>query len=260
MGNRLFIVMIFLGILSFPHCLFGSDIFGNFTYQGKVVDADTLKPIEGAVVVAKWDKCWPGIGAGELCDFSKAKEALTDDNGEWIIKGPGGIKQLSFSRMIIGYIIRWTEGPRFMVYKPGYYLYGKYGQGARKGFRAIPYEDKEKGLAGIALEKPATMRDELQELGIYLDHELPVVLTNNPETRLKMMDFSFTYHGNINKISYEKLDFPQSDYWVLGLKKITSKDEWRKERLTPGYVSEWEYLPLLRKVVEEDIRNPVRFE
>jgi len=54
MGNRLFIMMIFLGMLSFPHCLIGSDIFGNFTYQGKAVDADTLKPIEGAVVVAKW--------------------------------------------------------------------------------------------------------------------------------------------------------------------------------------------------------------
>ena len=260
MGNRLFMAMIFLGILSFPHCLFGSDIFGNFTYQGKVVDADTLKPIEGAVVVMKWEKCWPGIGAGTLCDFSMAKEALTDANGEWSIKGPEGTWTPTLPRAILGFIVRWTQTPFFLIYKPGYYQYGKYDQRGGNGFRAIPYEDKEGGLAGIALERPATMREELKELDIEFDNEVPFISTNAPATKLKLMNFSFTYFGDVKKISFDKLDFPRCDYWVLGLKRITSKDEWRKERLTPGYVSEWEYLPLLRKVVEEDIRNPVRFE
>jgi hypothetical protein len=259
MGKRIF-TYICLAIVFYPQCLHGSDIFGNFTYRGKVVDADTLQPIQGAVVVAKWEKCWPGIGAGGLCDFSKAKEALTDANGEWSIKGPKGIKQISLSRMILGYVIHWTEGPRFMVYKPGYYLYGKYGQGARKGFRAIPYEDKEEAMAGIALEKPATMRQELKDLDINYNNEVPFITIDDPEERLRSMDFKFTYNEDVKKVSLSKLNYPLCEYWVLGLKKTMTKNEWKEERIYPGSVTEWEEMPLLRKVVEEDFKDPVRFD
>jgi len=260
MGNRLFIMMIFLGMLSFPHCLIGSDIFGNFTYQGKAVDADTLKPIEGAVVVAKWYKCWPGIGAGTLCDFSMAEEALTDANGEWRIKGPEGTWTPSLPRAILGFIVRWTEPPSFMIYKPGYHLYGKYGQWSGYEFRAIPYENKENGLSGIALERPSTMRKELIELDIDYNNEVPLILTNNPVSRLKRLDFPFRYCGDIMKISQDKLNYPWCQYWVVGLKKTLTKQEWKEERIYPGSLTEWEYMPLLRKAVEEDFRNPVRFD
>jgi len=253
-------MIIFLVIVFFPQGLLGSDMFGNFTYRGKVVDADTLQPIEGAVVVAKWDKCWPGIGAGELCDFSKAKEALTDANGEWSITGPEGTWTPTTLRAILGFIVHWTRPPFFMIYKPGYFLYGKYGQGSRSGFRAIPYEDKKNGVFGIALERSVTQHEELKDLDIDFNNEVPFIPTDAPEERLRSMDFKFKYSENVQKISSSKLNYPWCQYWVLGLKKTTTKTEWRKEQLTPGNVSEWEYLPLLRKIIEEDMNNPIRFD
>jgi hypothetical protein len=259
MGKRIF-TYICLAIVFYPQCLLGSDIFGNFTYRGKVVDADTLQPIQGAVVIAKWYRCWPGIGAGELCDFSKAKEALTDANGEWSITGPEGTWTPSTFRAILGFLVRWTRPPLFMIYKPGYYLYGKYGQGSRNGFRAIPYEDKERGVAGIALERPATMREELKDLDINFNNEVPFIPTDVPEERLRSMDFTFKYYENVQKIPSEKLNYPWCQYCVLGLKITTTKKEWRKEQLTPGNVSDWEHLPLLRKVIDEDIKNPIKFD
>jgi len=257
--NRVF-TLVCLALVFSPQCLVGSDMLGTFTYRGKVVDADTLQPIEGAVVVAKWYKCWPGIGAGELCDFSMAKEALTDANGEWSITGPEGTWTPSTFRAILGFIVRWTRPPLFMIYKPGYYLYGKYGQGSRNGFRAIPYEDKERGVAGIALERPVTMREELKDLDINFNNEVPFIPTDYPEKRLRLMDFNFTYNDDVNKISSSKLNYPWCEYWVLGLKRTMTKNEWIEERIYPGSVTEWEEMPLLRNAVEEDFRNPVRFD
>ncbi len=57
--------------------LFGFDLPGYITMHGKVIDADTLKPIEGAVVWAMWTKCRPGIGSGS-CETGMVKEVLTD--------------------------------------------------------------------------------------------------------------------------------------------------------------------------------------
>ncbi|HPO33934.1 MAG: hypothetical protein KBC76_10535 [Deltaproteobacteria bacterium] len=259
MWNKVF-TFVCLALVFSPQCLVGSDMFGTFTYRGKVVDADTLQPIQGAVVVAEWYKCWPGIGAGELCDFSMAKEALTDANGEWSITGPEGTWVPSTFRAILGFIVRWTRPPIFMIYKPGYFLYGKYGQGSRNGFRAIPYEDKERGVAGIALERSATMLEELYGLDIDFNNEVPFISADDPVKRLRSMDFTFKYSKNVQKIPLRKLNYPWCQYWVLGLKKTATEKEWRKEQLTSGNVSEWEHLPLLRKVIGEEIKNPIQFD
>ena len=60
-----------LAMVMLPLGLMGADLFGNVTFRGKVIDADTLKPIEGAVVVATWDKCHPGIGEGNHYAISR---------------------------------------------------------------------------------------------------------------------------------------------------------------------------------------------
>jgi hypothetical protein len=147
-----------------------------------------------------------------------------------------------------------------MVYKPGYFLYGKYDQRGGKGFRAISYENKERKLAGIALERPATMREELKDLDINFNNEVPFIPTNDPKTTLRLMKFPFRYNEDVKKISLDRLNFPNCCYWVLGLKKTMTKNEWKEERIYPGSVTEWEEMPLLRKVVEEDFKNPVRFD
>ena len=58
-SNGLILVLILA-----PALLFGFDLPGYMTMRGKVIDADTLEPIEGAVVYAVWRTCRPGIGSG----------------------------------------------------------------------------------------------------------------------------------------------------------------------------------------------------
>jgi hypothetical protein len=55
-------------------------------YRGKVIDAETKEPIEGAVVVAVWMKNQFGITESHEV-FAEAKEALTDKDGEFVIPG-----------------------------------------------------------------------------------------------------------------------------------------------------------------------------
>jgi hypothetical protein len=90
------------------------------TFKGKVIDADTKQPIEGAVVVASWgeERATP---TGSTTDLHDVKEALTSQNGEWIIDGPKGreLGNLSalFTLLTGSYI---TNPPQFLIFKPGY--------------------------------------------------------------------------------------------------------------------------------------------
>lgn len=90
------------------------------TFKGKVVDADTKEPIEGAVVVAEWsgETTTPTATHSTLKDV---KEVLTDKKGEWMIKGPKGGK-IGNMKTIISVITGayFTKRPRFYIFKPGY--------------------------------------------------------------------------------------------------------------------------------------------
>lgn len=90
------------------------------TFKGRVIDAETKEPIEGAVVVAKWLKERATI-AGPSSELKDVKETLTDKNGEWVIKGPkgswGGDITAIFT-FLTG--IYYTKPPEFIIFKPGY--------------------------------------------------------------------------------------------------------------------------------------------
>jgi|SRR3990172_743478 len=77
------IILLLIIIVGTPVC--------DTTFKGRVIDADTKQPIEGAVVVASWsgDRGTPTGGTSRLEDV---KEVLTDKNGEWTIKGPRGTR------------------------------------------------------------------------------------------------------------------------------------------------------------------------
>ncbi len=57
-------------------------------YKGKIIDADTGKPIEKVVVLGVWFKAYPTPG-GAAHEFYDAREAVTDKNGEFSIPGMG---------------------------------------------------------------------------------------------------------------------------------------------------------------------------
>ncbi len=87
------------------------------TFRGKVIDADTKEPIEGAVVVVYWYTARATI-SGESTTLKDVKECLTDREGEWSISGPKGRDEWPIPYLSL--FIPYTREPRFIVFKPGY--------------------------------------------------------------------------------------------------------------------------------------------
>jgi len=58
------------------------------TYSGKVVDADTGEPVEGAVVLGTWYTVSHTV-AGGVHSYYDARETATDKNGQFSIPGMG---------------------------------------------------------------------------------------------------------------------------------------------------------------------------
>jgi hypothetical protein len=87
------------------------------TFRGKVIDADTKEPIEGAVVVASWteETTTPTATHSRLKDV---REVLTDKNGEWSISGPKGRANELIPGLSL--FIPYTKEPQFTIFKPGY--------------------------------------------------------------------------------------------------------------------------------------------
>ncbi len=90
------------------------------TFTGKVIDADTKEPIEGAVAVVSWNEARATI-AGEDTRLKDVKETLTDKNGKWMIEGHrgrwGGNITAIFTFLTGTY---YTRPPEFIIFKPGY--------------------------------------------------------------------------------------------------------------------------------------------
>jgi hypothetical protein len=101
-------------------CLIGVFHFADAkTFKGRVIDADTKEPIEGAVVVAYWYKARDTI-AGESTTLKDVKECLTDKNGEWSISGPKGRPHNPNPLFSLFTSTYYTREPQFIVFKPGY--------------------------------------------------------------------------------------------------------------------------------------------
>ncbi len=76
-------------------------------YKGRIVDADTGEPIEGAVLNMEWTQRCP-FQHGRFFD---TRETLTDKDGFFLIKGP----PMNFNP-----ICSTNEEPYFIAYKAGY--------------------------------------------------------------------------------------------------------------------------------------------
>ena len=78
-------------------------------YKGKVIDADTGKPLEGVVVVIEWDTVTPSPG-GAVHTFYDARETVTDKKGNFSIPGK-----------FFGFLL----GEYITIFKAGYAMNGE---------------------------------------------------------------------------------------------------------------------------------------
>lgn len=228
--------------------LSGQSACGNRTFRGKVIDADTLKPIEGAVVLAIWDKTRATIAGGDTV-FKEAKETLTDKNGDWSITGPEGSEYTVFPGWLQYAFIYVRTTPRFDFYKPGYKRIGSLG-----GFRAITYVRKKHNIEGIILIRPG---DTIEERRVFLKKYGPIwplISVSNPEEKLRNLDFSFQYPEKVKRVA-TKLP-KQADrylrYWtytVNGLKKAQTREE---RRNATHFRTEIRNMPLIHKLINEE--------
>lgn len=107
--KSLFIVLL---MLSFGT---GCAIISHYgAYYGKVVDAVTNEPLEGAVVLAVYFTTSSGPG-GELSHYLDAQETVTDKNGEFKIPP----LTVTTFRVLHGF----DPHPKFTIFKPGYGWY-----------------------------------------------------------------------------------------------------------------------------------------
>lgn len=83
-------ILILLAALLFPLWVFGDPpVYYAKDIHGQVVDAETSRPLEGVVVVARWTLRWIRIGDGSTGGSINTLEAMTDKEGKYFIPGWG---------------------------------------------------------------------------------------------------------------------------------------------------------------------------
>jgi hypothetical protein len=91
--------------------------YAHGPWRGKVIESDTKKPIENAVVVAVWYSklFYPWAVGGTSPEPMKVVETVTNANGEFYF---------SSKYFIDLAILREVNGPDILIYKPGYDVSG----------------------------------------------------------------------------------------------------------------------------------------
>jgi hypothetical protein len=119
-GRKLLSILCFwLGLIS-ASC--GHVLYVDGPYHGRLVDKATRKPIEGAAVVAVWEKITPSVGH-YIEGYYDAQETVTDQDGNFTIPGIVGGSPNPLVKI---------REPLFTMFKPGYASYG-----ALKAFKPI---------------------------------------------------------------------------------------------------------------------------
>jgi hypothetical protein len=92
-------------------CFAGWLVYHKPEFRGKVIDAETKSPLEGAVVVAIYRNTYIISGpAGGSSSIINIKEALTDQKGEFYIPSYKTLIQPLSKEDVVD----------FIIYKPGY--------------------------------------------------------------------------------------------------------------------------------------------
>ncbi|HOU50881.1 MAG: hypothetical protein KBG22_11025 [Smithella sp.] len=106
----LLLIIVFIGLWTAAPSYAAWLIYSKPEFKGRVIDAETKQPIEGAVVVAIYNRvALIGNPGGRSYSYEAVKETLTDKRGEF---------HFSSYTSIIPF---WMESfAQFIFYKPGY--------------------------------------------------------------------------------------------------------------------------------------------
>jgi hypothetical protein len=85
--------------------------FADGPWKGTILDIETKEPLEGAVVLAFWNRIYR-TPFGTSSYFYEAKETITNKVGEFEIP--------SYTTINLLPIISYMQGPEFIIFKPGY--------------------------------------------------------------------------------------------------------------------------------------------
>jgi hypothetical protein len=139
-------------------------IYADGPYHGRIIDAATKQPIEGAAVVAIWRKLSGLLVPHPIESVQDAQETLTDKDGNFTIPGIWTISLNPTAQI---------DEPRFTIFKPGYQAY----LGVLKPLVAvdIPTGLYEKdGKIVVELRRLETREERLQNLGkLFIPTNVP---------------------------------------------------------------------------------------
>jgi hypothetical protein len=85
-------------------------------FMGKVIDAETKEPIEGAVAVVVYNKTAMGVGAGNVSYAMDVRESLSDKEGMFRVP--------SYTTVVLPFT--WETTATFIIYRPGYDVFPDY--------------------------------------------------------------------------------------------------------------------------------------
>jgi hypothetical protein len=155
------------------------------TFKGRVIDADSKEPIEGAVVVAEW-KTETRTPTATYLDLKDVKECLTDKNGQWSITGPKGRSDELLPGLSL--FIPYTKEPQFTIFKPGYcpWPVGFYIDACRNRINITGDKEKRIGEGGtLELPKLTNREDRLYAEGTRPDSFLEMTADKQKARKIR---------------------------------------------------------------------------
>lgn len=187
-----------LYLLFFSLASFGPLAYAQLgPYQGKVIDAETKQPVEGAAVLAVWWLQSPGI-AHPVESVHDALETVTDLDGNFTI--PGMIEAPVDPQAKL-------MEPSFTIFKPGYKTYGPR---TLKPMSAFLPKDVIEGLSDNIYEKNGKMVVELRQLKTQRERKenligvLPIAC--DPRDPTQFCVDSAKYPNLLNLVNEERLN------------------------------------------------------
>ncbi len=186
-------VSVLVGLFFSAGC---SPIFADGPYHGRVIDAETKQPIDGAAVLAVWRKETPMIGH-PMESVHDAQETLTDKDGNFTIPGMSTFSPIS----------RILE-PLFTIFTPGYRAYN----GLLKPLvYHVPTGLYEKDGRTVAEVRKLTTRDERLR---NLDRGyVPACLPNEKHSRLCLPMEKFANMIRLRNIERVDLGLNPTHVW-----------------------------------------------